>query len=42
VTFIRTKKHYLKIIEKEVRVKGSYAKKFGIGTAIIFHGYLKK
>ena len=40
--FIRTKKHYLKIIEKEVRVKGSYAKKFGIGTAIIFHGYLKK
>lgn len=39
---MRTKIQYLKVIEKEVIVKGSYAKKFGIGTAIIFHGYLKK
>lgn len=40
--YMRNKIQYLKIIEKEVIVKGSYAKKFGIGTAIIFHGYLKK
>ena len=39
--YIRTKTEYLKILKKEVDMKESYKRKFGIGTAIIFHGYLK-
>ena len=39
--FIRSKEQYLKILKKEIIIKGSYKRQFGIGTAIIFHGYLR-
>ena len=39
--YIRTKTDYIKILKKEVNMKESYKRKFGMSTAIIFHGYLK-
>jgi len=39
--YIRSKKQYLKILKREIIIKGSYKRQFGIGTAIIFHGYLR-
>ena len=38
--FIRTKKQYLKLINKNVKISGCYVKKFGISSAIIFYGHL--
>lgn len=39
--FIRSKEQYLKILKEEIIIKDSYKRQFGIGTAIIFHGYLR-
>ncbi len=40
--YIRTKDQYLSILKNEINIKGSFKRKFGIGTAIIFHGYIRK